>query len=69
MTDWLESRLLPLVMAFAIGCFTGIDATERQYAEARPVAVTYALDCDDGSAQPVPLAPYEEPQRMYVRAR
>ena len=67
MTDWIESRLLPLVMAFAIGCFTGIDATERQLAEAHPITV--AMDCDDGSVQPVPLAPYEEPQRMYVRAQ
>ena len=64
MTEWLESRLLPLVMAFAIGCFTGIDATERQIAEAHPVTVA-AIDCDDGSVQPA----YEEPQRMYVRAR
>jgi hypothetical protein len=68
MTDWLESRLLPLVMAFAIGCLTGIDATERQFAEAHPVTVA-AIDCDDGSVQQVPLAPYEEPQRMYVRAQ
>ena len=67
MTDWLESRLLPLVMAFAIGCFTGIDATERQFAEAHPVTV--AMDCDDGSVQPVPLAPIESEQPMYVRAR
>jgi hypothetical protein len=64
MTDWLESRLLPLVMAFAIGCLTGIDATERQFAEAHPVTVA-AIDCDDGSVQPA----YEEPQRMYVRAQ
>jgi hypothetical protein len=69
MTDWIENKLLPLVMAFAIGCIAGMDATERQYAEARPVAVTYALDCDDGSAQPVPLAPIEGEQPMYVRAR
>ena len=68
MTDWLESRLALLVMTFAIGCFTGIDAAERQLAEAHPVTVA-AMDCDDGSAQPVPLAPYEEPQRMYVRAQ
>ena len=68
MTDWIESRLLPLVMAFAIGCFTGIDATERQLADAHPITVA-AIDCDDGSAQPAPLAPYEEPQRMYVRAQ
>lgn len=68
MTDWLESRLLPLVVAFAIGAMTGIDATERQFAEAHPVTVA-AIDCDDGSAQPVPLAPAEEPQRMYVRAQ
>lgn len=64
MTDWLESRLLPLVMAFAIGAMTGIDATERQFAEAHPVTVA-AIDCDDSSVQPA----YEEPQRMYVRAQ
>ena len=68
MTDWIESRLLPLVMAFAIGALTGMDATERQMREAHPVTVA-AMDCDDGSAQPVPLTPYEEPQRMYVRAQ
>ncbi len=68
MTDWLESRLLPLVMAFAIGCFTGIDATERQFAEAHPITVA-AIDCDGGSVQPVPLAPIEELRPMYVRAQ
>ena len=68
MTDWLENKLLPLVMAFAIGCFTGIDATKRQLAEAHPVTVA-AIDCDDGSVQPAPLAPIEDARPMYVRAQ
>ena len=68
MTDWLESRLLPLVMAFAIGCFTGMDAVERQHQGAHPVTVA-AIDCDDGSVQPAPLAPIEDARPMYVRAQ
>jgi hypothetical protein len=62
MTDWIESRLLPLVMAFAIGCIAGMDATERQMREAHPVTV--AMDCDDASAQPA-----EQDGPMYVRAQ
>lgn len=63
MTDWIESRLLPLVMAFAIGALTGMDATERQMREAHPVTVA-AIDCDDGSAQTA-----DEARLIYVRAQ